>query len=301
MEFLYFLEGIRTPILTAFMGAITYLGDEMIFLALAMIFLWCVDKHEGYYLLALAFLGTQINQLLKVVCKVPRPWVRDPNFKAVESAIPAATGYSFPSGHTQNSVGTFGGLALWNKQKWIRIPAIVLCILIPFSRMYLGVHTPADVLTSAVIALVLVFGIYPIIQKAKEKPHFFRIFFGAMILWSIGQVVFMELYLGNTQDEVLLHGLENAYKMLGAVLGFGIAYELDQRWIRYETKACWWVQLIKVIPGAGLALGTKSLVRLLLPEGLICQEALPYFFMVLVAAAAWPATFKFWNKLAQKQ
>ena len=170
MNFLYFLESIRNPILNKLMLLITECGDELVFIILAMILLWCVDKYAAYFMLCVGFVGTQLNQLLKVIFRIPRPWVKDPNFQAVEEAIPAATGYSFPSGHTQNAVGIFGAVARWTKTNWLRIVCCVLFVLVSFSRMYLGVHTPLDVGVSFIIALVLVFGFYPIIKKAKENP-----------------------------------------------------------------------------------------------------------------------------------
>ena len=94
MEFLYLLESIRTEFLDTIMLIITAFGEETVFMLIAMFVLWCVDKYEGYYILFIGFIGTQINQLLKVSFRIDRPWVRDPNFKAVEGAIEEATGYS---------------------------------------------------------------------------------------------------------------------------------------------------------------------------------------------------------------
>ena len=112
MEFLYLLEKIRMPGLNELMLAVTTLGEETAFLVIGLIVFWCVDKKKGYYVMAVGFLGTMFNQILKLACRVPRPWVQDPNFTIVEAARDAATGYSFPSGHSQNAVATFGGVAL---------------------------------------------------------------------------------------------------------------------------------------------------------------------------------------------
>lgn len=97
MEFLYFLEGIRNPVVDAIMSAITMLGDETAFLAVGITVFWCVSKIDGYYLISTGLMGTVINQFLKILCRVPRPWVKDPKFTIVESAREAATGYSFPT------------------------------------------------------------------------------------------------------------------------------------------------------------------------------------------------------------
>ena len=165
MEFLYWLESLRTPWLTKLMLAVTELGGETAFLALALIVFWCVDKRNGYYLMSVGFISTIMNQFLKLFCRIPRPWVQDPEFHAVEEAIPEATGYSFPSGHSQSSVGVFGCLAVTAKKTWMRVLCIALMVLVPFSRMYLGVHTPADVLVGAAISLALVFAVRPLVYR----------------------------------------------------------------------------------------------------------------------------------------
>jgi membrane-associated phospholipid phosphatase len=116
MGFLKFLEGIRNPVFDFFFSLITHLGEETAFLAIAIIVFWCINKREGYYILTLGLIGTVVNQALKLICKIPRPW-KDPTFTAVESAIPEATGYSFPSGHTQNVTGTLGAVARFSGRK----------------------------------------------------------------------------------------------------------------------------------------------------------------------------------------
>lgn len=304
MEFLYLLESVRNSFLDTVMLIITAFGEETVFMLIAMLVLWCVDKYEGYYILFVGFIGTQINQLLKVCFRIDRPWVRDENFKPVEGAIEEATGYSFPSGHTQSSVGTFGALARWNKNKALRIICIILCVLVPFSRMYLGVHTPLDVLTSAVIALTLVFVLYPLIRRYASSPKGMRIMFLIMALWSIGQVLFMELYnFPESADAVqLFSGLKNAYKMLGAVLGVMVVYELDIRYIKFETKAVWWAQLIKLVLGIALTLGVKELCYAIFSfvPSEAASRAFSYFFMVIFAGAVWPCSFKFFGKLGRK-
>ena len=185
MELLYLLESIRNPVLDAFFSLITYFGDETLFIVFGLLFFWCVDKTEGYYLLSVGLTGNVLNQFMKLIFRVPRPWVKDPDFTIVESAREGATGYSFPSGHTQTSVGVFGAVARWHKEKAIRAVCIVLCVLVPLSRMYLGVHTPADVGVSVVVALALVFGLYPLMKKAADDPRLFRILFAAMTVLAL--------------------------------------------------------------------------------------------------------------------
>lgn len=297
MDILYALEKIRTPFWNGVMSAVTQLGGEVIFIVAAVVVFWCVSKWEGYYLMTVAFCGTVLNQFLKLICRVPRPWVRDPNFTIVESARAEATGYSFPSGHTQNAIGLFGGMARWGGRRWVRLGLTALALIIAFSRMYLGVHTPADVGVSLVLAAALVLGLYPLMRRAQEKPRYMGYVLAAMLVVSGAFVVFVEAYgfSADTDAENLASGIGNAWKMLGAVAGMTLAWLLDRRYIHFETQAVWWVQVIKVAVGMALLLAIKSglkapLLALLGHEGL--AGGVRYFLLVLVAGAVWPLVFR---------
>lgn len=297
MDILYALEKIRTPFWNGVMSAVTQLGGEVIFIVAAVVVFWCVSKLEGYYLMTIAFCGTVLNQFLKLICRVPRPWVRDPNFTIVESARAEATGYSFPSGHTQNAIGLFGGMARWGGRRWVRLGLTALALVIAFSRMYLGVHTPADVGVSLVLAAALVLGLYPLMRRAQEKPRYMGYVLAAMLVVSGAFVVFVEAYgfSADTDAENLASGIGNAWKMLGAVAGMTLAWLLDRRYIHFETQAVWWVQVIKVAVGMALLLAIKSglkapLLALLGHEGL--AGGVRYFLLVLVAGAVWPLVFR---------
>ena len=297
MDILYALEKIRTPFWNGVMSAMTQLGGEVIFIVAAVGVFWCVSKWEGYYLMTIAFCGTVLNQFLKLICRVPRPWVRDPNFTIVESARAEATGYSFPSGHTQNAIGLFGGMARWGGRRWVRLGLTTLALVIAFSRMYLGVHTPADVGVSLVLAAALVLGLYPLMRRAQEKPRYMGYVLAAMLVVSGAFVVFVETcgFPADMDAENLASGIGNAWKMLGAVAGMTLAWLLDRRYIHFETQAVWWVQVIKVAVGMALLLAIKSglkapLLALLGHEGL--AGGVRYFLLVLVAGAVWPLVFR---------
>lgn len=297
MDILYALEKIRTPFWNGVMSAVTQLGGEVIFIVAAVVVFWCVSKWEGYYLMTVAFCGTVLNQFLKLICRVPRPWVRDPNFTIVESARAEATGYSFPSGHTQNAIGLFGGMARWGGRRWVRLGLTALALIIAFSRMYLGVHTPADVGVSLVLAAALVLGLYPLMRRAQEKPRYMGYVLAAMLVVSGAFVVFVEIcgFPADMDAENLASGIGNAWKMLGAVAGMTLAWLLDRRYIHFETQAVWWVQVIKVAVGMALLLAIKSglkapLLALLGHEGL--AGGVRYFLLVLVAGAVWPLVFR---------
>lgn len=305
MEFLKFLEGIRNPFLDAFFSAVTHFGEETVFILAGLVFFWCVDKKKGYYILSVGFAGTVINQFLKLWFRIPRPWVRDKGFTIVESARAEATGYSFPSGHTQSAVGVFGSMARFTRNTAVRALCILACVLVPLSRMYLGVHTPADVGVSAVVASVLIFGLYPIIEKVTQNPRNMRIYLACMAAVSCLYLTFVLLYdfPADTDSENLLHGIKNAYKILGCVLGLWLAFEIDNRFIRFETKAVWWAQILKLLFGLVPILLIKSLLKQPLYSlcgGSYIADGIRYFLMVVFAGGIWPFTFKLFSKLGSK-
>ncbi len=306
MEFLYLLESIRHPVLDAIMLFLTEFGNEMLFIVFGMLMFWCIDKKQGYFILLTGFFGVYINQFLKIACRVPRPWVLDPNFTIVEAARDAATGYSFPSGHTQTAVGCFAGLALCRKETWVRAICIALAVMIPFTRMYLGVHTPADVLVSVAVALCLVAVLWALFEKIGDSPRLMLPLMGILTVMSIAYLLYvsfenfpLDIDMANYDS-----ALKNGYKFLGCTLGMWVIYILDRRFIRFETKtATWWAQVLKLAVGFLLLLlileGSKPLWKLLFGEALIANT-LRYFLTVLFAGAVWPLTFKWFSKLGRR-
>jgi len=301
MQLLYWFQSIRTPVMDTIMSLVTHLGEETFFMAAAILVFWCIDKRRGYYLLTVGFVGTLINQWLKIVCRVPRPWVKDPDFPIVEAARAEATGYSFPSGHTQCAVGYLGGIARFTKRGWIRAICIVLAALTAVSRMYLGVHTPADVGVSLVIALVLVFVLYPVIENTLWFPNRMYFVMGGMLALSAAFLAFMELaaFPADIDAANFSSAVKNAYTMTGAVAGMLVVYIFDSKVLKFSTKAPWWGQLIKLVLGLALLVGVKSLLKaplLALFGGHDLANLIRYFLMVVVAGCIWPATFRIYEK-----
>ena len=304
MELLYWFETIRTPALDAAMSLVTRLGEETFFMVAALFVFWCVDKRRGYYLLAVGFTGTLINQWLKIVCRVPRPWVRDPHFTIVESARDGAAGYSFPSGHTQSAVGVFGGVARVTRRWWLRCVCLVLLVLVSVSRMYLGVHTPADVGVSFAVTAALVLLLYPLIESTLWFPGRMYVILGVLLGVSGAFVAFVELFPfpADVDAANLAGAVKNAWSMAGAVGGMLLACLFDNRLLQFPNRAPWWGQLVKLLGGLVLVVLVKSLLKaplLALCGGHQAAHALRYFLMVLTAGALWPMTFRFFERYAR--
>ena len=298
MAFLHLLEGIRNPVLDTLFQFVTLFGEETLFIIFGLLFFWCIDKREGYFLLCIGLIGTVVNQFLKLYFRIPRPWVRDPSFTIVESAREAATGYSFPSGHTQTSVGVYGGIAKWTGRSLLSAVCIALCVLVPLSRMYLGVHTPADVGVSIAVALALIFLFYPLIRRGCDSAKTMRPVFTGMTLFAAAYIAFVHLYPfpADVDADNLAHGVKNAYTMLGCILGVWLTWETDRKYIRFETRAPLAAQAIKLLCGLAILLGIKGGLKAplyALTGGHYFADLIRYFLMVAFAGCIWPLTFPY--------
>lgn len=305
MELLYALESIRTPFLDKLMGLVTNLGGEAVFIVAAIVVFWCLSKSCGYYMMTVGFAGTIINQFLKLWFRIPRPWVKDPNFTIVESARAEATGYSFPSGHTQNAFAVFGSPARFFKDTALRIVFILLIALTAFSRMYVGVHTPLDVGVSLIVGTILVFVIYPFFRDMDKSPKKVYIIFSIFIVLAAAFVAFVELYdfPADIDAENYASGLKNAYMILFCAIGLMLTFFIDTKYVHFPTQAVWWAQIIKVVVGLAILLALKSVLKaplLALFGGHSVAHGVRYFIVILFAGIVWPMTFKFFAKLGKK-
>lgn len=294
MDFLYLLEKIRLPGLNEAMLAITTLGEETALIVIALILFWCVDKRHGYYVLTVGFLGNIANQFLKLWFRIPRPWVKDPSFTILEQAREAADGYSFPSGHTQTAVGSFGAIAVTAKRRWVRAVSIAIAVLVGFSRMYVGVHTPADVLVGAAMAVFFLLVLHPVIYGSDGK----------YIPWSLGALIvlgcgFLAYVLCIDPSGLDTHnyesGLKNACTLLGCTTGLLVVYFVDRK-MNFSTEAVWWGQILKVGVGLLVVLAVKEGLRSPLEflfGNVLLARGVRYFLIVIVAGIIWPFTFRF--------
>ena len=304
MDFLYLLEKIRLPGLNELMLLITRLGEETAFLAIGIIVFWCIDKYQGYYLMGVSLFGNMANQFLKILCRVPRPWVRDPNFHALEEAIPEASGYSFPSGHSQTAVGTFGCIAATQKNKIIRGVCFAFMILVPFSRMYVGVHTPADVLVGSAMALVMVFAFKPL-MLGKGQKNIPWVFAGLTVL-SVAYLLYIELYPfpADLDTHNYESAVKNGYTFIGCFVGLLIVWFADEKKLHFTNEAIWWAQILKAVLGLAVVLavkeGTKSILNAIFGDEMIAR-AVRYCLVVVTAGIVWPLTFKWFARLGKKE
>ena len=307
MNILRGIAEIRNPVFDFLFLIITKMGEEIFFLAIAILFFWCVNKREGYFVLITGLFGTVVNQAAKLAFRIPRPWVYDPEFEVVGNAKEGAGGYSFPSGHTQNISGTLGSICAYNPTKRKTIFCTVVIALVAFSRMYLGVHTLLDVGVSLMFGLGLVLLLRPVFVDDEKFDKFMPWVVASGVVISAGLFIYVVSISG---DETLdphnfESGLKNACTLLGCTLGLIPTYIVDKKFTKFETGARWYAQLLKVIVGLGIVLaiksGLSSPLTALFGGNEYAARILRYFLIVIFAGVLWPMTFKWFANLKSEK
>lgn len=169
-EFLDFLQTMHTPLITKIMKAASKLGDAgFVWILLTGVLLMIPKTRKVGILVSVALLLDVLtcNVILKPLIARTRPY--DVN-KAVELLIRAPRDYSFPSGHTAASFAAAAALWFADKKK-LAIPALVLAVLIAFSRMYFYVHYPTDVLGGAILGMVCGWLSYKLLSQKIEENN----------------------------------------------------------------------------------------------------------------------------------
>ena len=290
MELLKLLEGIRSPFLDTVIGLITRLGEETVGIVILCLIFWCISKRAAYGIGAAFFFSGLTTQGLKICFRVDRPWIADPTLKPVESALENATGYSFPSGHTQSATALFGSLGVIIKNKPIKALCFFIVILVAFSRMYLGVHTPIDVVASLVISFLLVMLINTALDFGTISWKGDFIFSLIMMLYAAAVIVIAAVLYSNGTigGEYVL----DCFKAAGAGIGFALGMFVERVFIDFSVKTKnLLMQVIKYIIGFAGVLAIKEGLKLVAGTGLAINM-FRYFLILIWIIVLFPLIIK---------
>ena len=229
--------------LTEFLNKMTFLGEVSTVLVLMAVIYWSIDKKLGTYLL-LGWSGNRlVNGVLKVTVCAYRPWIRDPRILPYGNSMTTATGYSFPSGHTMNAATAYGGFAVRKDMPAaLRIMTAIIVALVAFSRLFLGVHTPQDVLVGAGAGMLVMWLVWKMIQWLEVHPEKDRLVFWIGLLLAAAVAVYAavkkypEDY--DAEGRLIVDGAKMAndtFKGVGWCTAFLTGWILERRYVGFST------------------------------------------------------------------
>lgn len=231
IDCLLFLQNLRVghfEMFDKFFLSITILGEFWLPTIICAICYWCIDYKSGLYLFSLETFNVFLTHFFKMVACVYRPWVLNNSINPSELAVPFAKGYSFPSGHSAMSSSVVGGVAfLLRKNKLLCVSLIGLVLLVGFSRLWLGVHTPQDVICGLLTGLILIFALNWLINWAeKDKNRYLYIMFFVDVA-AILALIYLKFFNTYRTDYVSGELLVDSSKMMYmAIIAFSYALGL---------------------------------------------------------------------------
>lgn len=243
--------------LVDFMSKMSFIGEMNTVLIITALIYWCVNKDLGKYLL-MGWSGSRVvNGFLKVTACVYRPWIRDTRIVPDSEALATATGYSFPSGHSTNAGALYGGGAIRKElPKALRIVLGVIAVLIGFSRNFLGVHTPQDVLIGIASGLLVMWLTVKLIAWTEKHPEKDILVMCAGIAASAAVAVFAAVksypvdY--DAAGKLLVDGAKMAndtYKGAGWCIGFLAGWLLEKRYVGFSTDVPMMTRMTRLTTG----------------------------------------------------
>ena len=260
MDILLFLQEFRNgagAFLTDFLSKMTFLGELNSALVIMAVLYWSVSKELGAYLL-MGWSGNRlVNGALKVTFCAYRPWIRDARILPYGNSMTTATGYSFPSGHTMNAATVFGGGALRRDlPRALRIALVVIVALVAFSRIYLGVHTPQDVLVGTAAGMLVMALILRLMQWIAAHPEkdVLVVCVGTALGIAIALYARLKGYPEDydTEGRLIVDGVKMAndtFKGVGYCVAFLIGWLLERRFVGFSTEVPLAQKLTRAVVG----------------------------------------------------
>jgi|GEM_PF-242753 undecaprenyl-diphosphatase len=285
------------PIIDKVFIYISYLGEAYLFIAVALLIFWLIDKKWAYQFVT-AFLGsTIIVGGLKVAFKRLRPYqdsniVRSIGTPATESY--GELSYSMPSGHSSTASSISIGVLKKSKNKFVNFLMILNIILIPFSRIYLGQHYLTDVLAGIALGFLAVTLVYWLFSKTEKEEW---IGFALVPLFVAGMAVILFLKIEKLYNKQL-------FQAAGAFIAFALGYWFEKKVIKFEPKdKRVGVQIFKFIFGIAVVVALQQGLKYLLPYAKVSQgesiprrnlgfDAIRYFIIAGWATVGAPLFFK---------
>lgn len=242
------LQQIHGPVLDNGFRAITFMGGEEFYLLLLPLLFWCVDFGLGARLAVLFLLSSYLNIDLKDLFRQPRPFDLNPGVR-----LSPAEGYGLPSGHAQSAVVVWGSIAAWLRKGWFWGMAMGLMVLIGFSRIYLGVHFPTDVLAGWALGAASL-SLYLAMQP-RVKKWLARLSLSQQILLALAAPLVL----------LLIHPVKDNTSTMAALAGMGVGLALKHRYLPFNAYGPWWQRTLRFLTGGVIVVALYLGLKMVFP------------------------------------
>ncbi|MBR2769561.1 MAG: phosphatase PAP2 family protein [Solobacterium sp.] len=244
LRYLLFLQQIRQSLGGSFDEFFNSLSKFAVDLLpyLPYIIYWSYDRKLGYRFLSVFRISVFLNGLIKLTACVYRPWIRSDQIVPAGDSKTAATGYSFPSGHTTEATALYGTAAVseYKRRRWLSVLCIFLIVLTGFSRNYLGVHTPQDVLVAITFSSLVIFAVITAEKKIGDnaKIYDYLTFAGIpIVILSIAYILLKPYPMDYVDGKLLVDPVvmrKDTFAGIGAFAGFLLASYLERHYWHNE-------------------------------------------------------------------
>ncbi|MBI9105202.1 MAG: phosphatase PAP2 family protein [Spirochaetales bacterium] len=285
-QMLSFFNKISNPFLDKAAEMVTMLGEQYFFILVISFLFWNISKREGFKLAAAFIYSSVLNNILKISFHTLRPFEMLDYISG--KRVETATGYSFPSGHTQGATTFFITLAQILRRKWFTIAAIIVIFLIGLTRIFLGVHWPVDVVGGIIFGVIMAFVFCTIIDNYYDDRSVLlrRIFFriqSVIVLLAFGLYIFDLVYLKGSMK------IDDFFKIAGISTGAIYGFFAEEWWVDFSAEdASWFLKITRWLIGLVVTAAIMVGLKIVLPQHHLA-DFLRYGLVGLWITFLWPA------------
>jgi len=308
ITYLLWLQGIRESlpsVIEQFFVIVSAVAVSKALVIIPCLLYWCFDKRAGQFALFTFSLGTLLNQFVKNTVCCYRPWIRDSAVHPAQAALKEATGYSFPSGHTQGATDLFGAIGWWYRSRSRALFAAcgLFVLAVGFSRNFLGVHTPQDVLVAmleGVLAIALVSWLLSWVEQAPGNDLRFTVIAMVAVVLYVAYVMLRPYPMDyDAAGALLVDPVDmqvDCFKAAGVFGAAVLGWYLERRFLSFEVglKELGWKRVIvrvvvSLIVAALMYVACKPLGAVIVDERWF--ELVKNFVLVFSLAFVCPVAF----------